>query len=66
MATNVEIPESLISEVMNIGKFKTKREAINCGLHELLKQFKRKKTIDFFGKIEMKENYSYKELRKTR
>ncbi len=64
MATNLAIDDALISEAQKVGKFKTKREAVNMALKEFVQRRKQEEIVDLFDTLEYDPGYDYKELRK--
>ena len=53
MRTTLDLPEDLIKEAMKITKAKTKSETIRRALEWLIKQEKRKKLIQYKGKVDL-------------
>jgi Arc/MetJ family transcription regulator len=66
MPTNLAIDDKLLNEFVRIGKFKTKREAVNYALSAMVRAIKRKGILSLAGKIDFVPNYNYKNLRKQR
>jgi len=62
MRTNID--EKLVKEAFKVSTAKTKKELIHRALVEFIKNKKRKNLLDLFGKIEFKEDYNYKSMRK--
>lgn len=56
MRTTLDLPEKLIKEAMKLTKSKTKSETIRRALEWLIEQEKRKKLIQFRGKIDLDIN----------
>lgn len=44
--TNIVLDEKLIQEAQKLTTLKTKKEVVDFALHELVRQFKRKKLIE--------------------
>ena len=63
MATNLALNDTLIEEAKKIGGHRTKRDAVNSALNEYFDRHKRMQIFDYFGKVEMDENYDYKKAR---
>ena len=64
MVTSLQIDDSLINEVVKIGKHKTKKEAITQALKNYLHQMEQIKILNLFGKIDYDGDYDYKAQRK--
>ncbi|HED08567.1 MAG TPA: type II toxin-antitoxin system VapB family antitoxin [Ignavibacteria bacterium] len=64
MRTNIVLDEKLVKEAFKVSTAKTKKELIHRALVEFIKNKKRKNLLDLFGKIEFKEDYNYKSMRK--
>ena len=64
MATNLNIDIDLLQEAYKIGKFKTKREAVNVALKEYIQRKKQKNIIKYFNKVDFDSSYDYKTSRK--
>ena len=54
--TNIEIDETLVKEAMELTKQKTKKDVVNFALKELVNKEKRKKLLEFEGKVEWRGN----------
>ncbi len=52
MRTNIEIDDELMRQAMAIGRFKTKRAAVEAGLAALTRQAAYAGLMDMFGKFE--------------
>lgn len=52
MRTNIEIESSLIEEIMQRGKIKTKKLAVQKALENYLKKIKREELAVLAGKVE--------------
>lgn len=66
MATNLDLDDKLVKEVQRLGKFKTKKEAVNTALLEYKKKHSQASIIELFGKIDYDADYDYKKLRARR
>lgn len=66
MPTNLAINDELLNEFVRIGKFKTKREAVNYALAAMVRAIKRKGILSLAGKIDFTPDYDHKKLRKRR
>lgn len=66
MATNLKIDENLLEEALKLGRFRTKKEAVNEALAEFVQHRKQLSILDWEGKVEFFEDYDHKKLRKAR
>ena len=64
MATNLAIDDRLIEDARKIGHHKTKKEAVTAALQEYVQRRKRLEIFDLIGKIEYRDDYDYKEMRR--
>jgi Arc/MetJ family transcription regulator len=62
--TNIVLDDKLVEEGLKITGLKTKKELVNLALKELVVRAKRKKILEFEGKIEWEGNLE--EMRKGR
>jgi Arc/MetJ family transcription regulator len=60
MANNLDIDDLLLTEALNIGGYKTKRETVNQALKEFIQRRKAKEIIKSFGTIDFDPSYDYK------
>ena len=63
MATNLAIDDSLIEKARQIGKHKTKKDAVTQALKEYIQKKEQMKIFDIFGKVEYETVYDYKKQR---
>ena len=63
IATNLDIDQELLEDTVKAWGFKTKKEAVNTALAELLEKKKRLGILSLFGKIDFDPNYHYKDHR---
>lgn len=54
--THIELNDQLIHEVLTLGKFETKKAAVNAALLEYVKFLKRQKLLKLRGKIQWQGN----------
>lgn len=66
MRTTLAIKEELLDEVKALSGAKTKKDAVEKALEEFIKKRRQKDILTLFGKIEMREDYDYKQERKYR
>lgn len=59
----LEIDAKLLSAAQKAFGFKSKKDAVNAALSELLKKKKRHELVEMFGKVEYFPDYDYKKLR---
>jgi Arc/MetJ family transcription regulator len=64
MRTNVIIDDRLINEGLELTKLRTKTELIKTALEELIENRKKKDLRKIKGKINFRDDYNYKEMRK--
>jgi len=63
IATNLDIDQRLLKATVKAYGFKTKKEAVNAGLTELLNKKKRLGLVELFGTVDYDPDYNYKEHR---
>jgi len=56
MRTNIYLEEELIRECQKLSHLKTKKEIVNSALKEYVRFLKRRKMLEFEGKIEWEGN----------
>ena len=66
MATNLKIDEQLLSDALEIGNFKTKKEAVNKALADFVQRQKQLKILEWEGKVDFFNDYDYKKFRGPR
>lgn len=64
MRTNVVIDDYLINEAFKLTKLKTKKELIKTALMELIENRKKMDLRKIKGKINFRDDYDYKEMRR--
>lgn len=64
MASNIEFDTNLLSEVLRLGGFKYKKDAVNAALKEYVLRHQQSGIIDLFGTIDYDNQYNYKKGRK--
>lgn len=62
--TNIELDERLVNEGLKLTHIKTKKELVNYAVRELVAKIKRKKLLDYEGKVQWTGNLD--EMRKSR
>ena len=64
--TTLNIDVKLLTAAQKAFGFKSKNEAVNAALSELLKSKKRMELVEMFGKAEYYPDYDHKKLRSRR
>lgn len=64
LATNLQLDDRLIERAMNLGKHKSKKEAVNQALKEYVAHLGQQKILALFGKIDYDPEFDYKTQRK--
>jgi Arc/MetJ family transcription regulator len=66
MRTNVELDDELMAEAFRLTNVRTKKELLHLALQELICAKQKKNLLDLAGKIQLREDYDYKNLRDNR
>lgn len=66
MRTNIDLDDSLLEEAFRVTNVRTKKELVNLALKELIRSRKKLNLLDLSGKIELREDYDYTQLRKNK
>ncbi|MBC8123173.1 MAG: type II toxin-antitoxin system VapB family antitoxin [Gemmatimonadaceae bacterium] len=66
MRTNIELDDALLEEAFRLTGVRTKKDLIHLALQELIKARQKKNLLDLAGKIQLRDDYDYKDLRQTR
>ena len=64
MATNLAIDADLLTEAQTLSGIKTKKDTVNTALKEFIDRRKQAEVVDLFGRIDMDEDYDYKQSRR--
>ncbi len=64
MRTNIVLDDELVTKAFKYSRAKTKKALINEALKELIIARQRLDVRDLRGKIEFKEDYDYKKMRR--
>jgi len=64
MPTNLKLDDRMIAQVVKVGGFKTKQEAVNAALAEFLARRDRLRMLELAGKIEFAPEWDYKRMRR--
>jgi len=65
MPANLKLDEKLIREAVELGDFKTRRQAVNAALAEFVERRRRLRILDLAGKIEFDPAWNYKRMRRS-
>jgi len=63
MTTNSAINDQLLTNALEIGGFRTKKDTINAALEEFIQRRKAEEVINLFGQIDYDDHYDYKKMR---
>ena len=66
MPTNLKLNDKLVLETVKLGRFKSKREAVNGALAEFVQRRQRLRMLELAGKVEFDPGWDYKEMRRGR
>ncbi|HYL76072.1 MAG TPA: type II toxin-antitoxin system VapB family antitoxin [Bryobacteraceae bacterium] len=66
MPTNLAIDDRLIEEAKQIGRHKTKKEAVTAALSEYIAHRKRLEILSAFGTVDFDPKYDYKAQRRRK
>lgn len=66
MATNLALDDKLIEKVVELGKHRSKKDAVTAALKEYIEHREQIKIIDLFGQIEFDKSYDYKAQRERK
>lgn len=64
MATNLALNPDLLDEAVKYSNKKTKKAVVTDALIEYIQRRKQIKLLDLFGRVEMDEDYDYKNQRR--
>ncbi len=62
--TNIELDDKILKEAIKLTHLKTKKEAVNYALEELVKRLRRKRMLELEGKVKWEGNLN--EMRMSR
>ncbi len=66
MPTNLALDDKLIAKAKELGRHKTKKEAVTAALEEYVRRRNRLRILDLAGKVEFDPDYNYKAERRRR
>ena len=64
MRTHIELDDQLLAQVQNLGRFATKKAAVNTALAEYAKLLKRRQLLELRGQVHWEGNFD--QLRASR
>lgn len=56
MRTHLELDDTLLAQVVQLGRFPTKKAAVNAALAEFVKLLKRRQLLELRGKVAWEAN----------
>lgn len=65
MRTNIVLDDELIEQAMRLAKVKTKREAVEVALRELVARRRQRDVLDLIGKDLIAPDYDVRKVRRT-
>ena len=65
MVSSLKTNEKLLSEALELGHFRTKKETVNQALAEFVQYRKQLQMLDWQGRVEFFKDYDYKKLRNS-
>ena len=66
MRTNIDLDEDLIERGLTLTGARTKRQLVHLALEELVRSRSRKNLLDLAGRIELREDFDHRLLRRRR
>jgi Arc/MetJ family transcription regulator len=66
MRTNIDLDEDLIERGLTLTGARTKRQLVHLALEELVRSRSRKNLLDLAGRIEFREGFDHRLLRRRR
>ena len=66
MATNLQLEEELLEQVLKLSGKKTKKAAVTDALEEYVRRRKQMKVLDSFGTVVFDPKYDYKKSRQRK
>jgi Arc/MetJ family transcription regulator len=65
MPSNLAIDDQLLSEALEVGGLRTKRETVNAALREFIQRRRLLESVAGFGTIDFDPSYDYKAARRA-
>lgn len=66
MPTNLKLNDKLVADAVELGRFKTKQEAVNAALAEFVGRRNRRRLLELAGQIDFDPAWDYKRMRGRR
>ena len=66
MRTNIVLDDDLVEEAFALTGVRTKRELVKLALEELIWRRRKRDLTELAGRIQLRDDYDYKSLRRTR
>ena len=66
MATNLDLDPALVEEVVAVGGWKTKREAVTAALREYVARRRQARITSLFGTVDFDPKYDHKKQRRRK
>ena len=66
MRTNVVLDDELVKEAFSLTGVRTKRELVHLALQELVRQRRKRDLTELAGKVQLRDDFDHKALRRTR
>jgi hypothetical protein len=66
MPTNLAIDDTLIEEAKQVGRHKTKKEAVTTALQEYVERRRRLRILDLIGTVDFDPDFDYKQMRRKK
>lgn len=66
MRTNIVLDDALVDEAFALTGIHTKRELVHLALKEMVHRRRKKNLLDLAGKVSLRPDYDYKEMRRLR
>ena len=66
MRTNIVLDDELVEEAFALTGVRTKRELVKLALEELIRRRRKRDLTELAGRVQLRDDYDYKALRRTR
>ena len=66
MRTNIVLDDDLVDEAFSLTGIRTKRELVHVALSELVRKHRKKNLLDLAGKVNLRDDFDHKDLRRLR
>ena len=64
--TNIVLDDELVEEAFALTGVRTKRELVKLALEELIRRRRKRDLTELAGRIQLRDDYDYKALRRSR